>query len=227
MAFRKKYEKVIALKPDLLVLQECENAEKLKKYLATVDYNELIWYGKNPHKGVAIISFNKVNIKMSRNHNTDFEFIVPLEMKVNNSKIKLFNIWAMPHKKRAKSYVGQIWGAINYYKNDLNKESILIGDFNSNAIWDKERRIGNHTDVESFLNDKNIYSIYHQKKRLKHGNEKHPTLYLLKKLDRPYHMDYCFASKSLYSAKTRIKVGKYEDWIKLSDHMPIIIDHIV
>jgi len=227
MAFRKKYEKITSLKPDLLVLQECENADKLKSHLNSIRYNDILWYGKNPHKGVAIISFNEVRIKLRKKHNTNFEFIVPVEMKVDTRKINLYCIWAMPHKKRLKSYVGQIWGAINHYENALNNESLLIGDFNSNTIWDKERRIGNHSDVVNFLNKKNIFSIYHQKKRLKHGKEKHPTLFLLKKMARPYHIDYCFASKSLYSKKTRIKIGKYEDWIKLSDHMPIIIDHIV
>ena len=64
-----------------------------------------------------------------------------LKLKFNSKEINLFGIWAMPYKSsRAKSYVGQIWRAIHYYSNCLDDDSILIGDFNSNAIWDKKRK---------------------------------------------------------------------------------------
>ncbi len=227
MAFRKKFEKVIELNPDLLVIQECENDSKLKKHLESINYNQLIWYGDNPHKGVGILSFNSLEIELNQNHNPEFKYIIPINLKAKKKIINLFCIWAMPHKdERIKSYVGQIWGAINYYEKKLNTESILIGDFNSNAIWDKKRRIGNHTDVVDFLNQKKIQSIYHEKFEIKHGEEKHPTLFLLKKEEKKYHMDYCFASKKMCSNKTTFKIGKYKDWIKLSDHMPIIIDNL-
>ncbi len=227
MAFRKKFEKVAELNPDLLVIQECENDSKLKKHLESMNYNQLIWYGNNPHKGVAILSFNSLEIEINQNHNPEFEYIIPIKLKVNRKKINLFCIWAMPHKtQRVRRYIGQIWGAVNYYEKILNKDSILIGDFNSNAIWDKKKRIGNHTDVVNFLNQKDIQSIYHQKFGINHGEEKQPTLFLLKKEDKPYHIDYCFASKNLFSNKTTFEIGKYENWIKLSDHMPIIINNL-
>lgn len=227
MAFRKKFEKVIELKPDVLVLQECENKSKLEQALKTISYNQLIWYGKNPNKGVAVLSFNQAEIKLSKPHNPEFEYIIPVDLKVLKKSIKLFCIWAMPHKTQSnKSYVVQIWAAINYYTKALDEPSILIGDFNSNTIWDKKRRTGNHTDVVNFLAQKKIASLYHQKANEKHGQEKQPTLFLLKKKTKPYHIDYCFASKSLYNDKTKIEIGKYKDWIKLSDHMPIIVDNL-
>jgi len=228
MAFRKKYPKVLDLKPDLLVLQECENELKLKDHLSSLNYNQLIWYGKNPNKGVAVISFNEVNIALNENHNESVEYVVPLKLSINDKEINLFAIWAMPHEEsRARSYVGQIWAAINFYSDLLDKDSMLIGDFNSNAFWDHKRKVGNHTQVIDFLNDKDIYSVYHQLTDTDHGQESHPTLYLTKNIDKPYHMDYCCASKSLFSENTSIEIGVYEDWIKLSDHMPVIIDNIV
>ena len=56
MAFRKKFEKILELKPDLLVLQEAEHQDKLEKALENKGYHQIIWYGNNKHKGVAIIS---------------------------------------------------------------------------------------------------------------------------------------------------------------------------
>lgn len=54
MAFRKKYKKVMELKPDLLVIQECENDAKLNSHLNSLNYNQLVWIGNNPHKGIAV-----------------------------------------------------------------------------------------------------------------------------------------------------------------------------
>jgi len=227
MAFRKKFESVISLKPDLLVILECENDEKLKKALTDINYNELIWYGTNPHKGVGIISFNEYHIELNKDFNKEYEFIIPLKLRMNERSINLFAVWAMPHKSiRKLGYVSQIWRAMNYYVDLLDEEVIIVGDFNSNTFWDKPRKIGTHSELVAFLNTKNIKSIYHYQQKIQHGSEKQPTLYLLKNKQRPYHIDYCFVSSSLISAETKIRIGKYNDWIKLSDHMPLIIEDL-
>lgn len=228
MAFRKKFDKIIQLNPDLLILQECENDEKLKEALKGEDYNQILWLGNNPHKGVGAISFNSVEISFKSDYNPEFEYIIPLHVKTKNKEINLLSIWAMPHKtERSKSYVGQIWGAINYYAESFNEPSILIGDFNSNAIWDKKYRIGNHSNVVEFLKEKEITSLYHKIFKVEHGHESDPTLFLLKNKEKPYHLDYFFASEKLISNKTSLRVGAFDDWIKLSDHMPIIIESLV
>lgn len=227
MAFRKKFEKITQLNPDLLVIQECENDEKLKTHLSSVKYNQLLWYGNNPNKGIAILSFNDTHIELREDHNPEYEYIIPITLKVKSIKLNLFCIWAMPHKtERQKRYIGQIWGAVNHYYKCLQTDSILIGDFNSNAIWDEIKRIGNHTDVVNFLAKKNIHSIYHRQFNCNHGEETDPTLFLQKNFEKQYHIDYCFLSRGLLTEKTTIEIGKYNNWIKLSDHMPIIINHV-
>ena len=46
------------------------------------------------------------------------------------------------------------------YENLLENENVILtGDFNSNTIWDRKRRIGNHSDVVEKLEEKNIESI--------------------------------------------------------------------
>lgn len=224
MAFRKKFMHVLNPSIDIAVIQECEHIEKLKIGLAGTPHNEIIWYGNNIHKGIAIISFNDVHIALSEHFNQEFEYILPIDLIIKKQHLKLFAIWAMPHKlERRKRYVGQIWGAVNYYKEAFESNSILIGDFNSNAIWDKEHKHGNHSDVVSFLDKYNIRSLYHELKNEAPGQEKEPTIYLLKQKSKPYHLDYCFASNELITAKTTIEVGRIEDWLKYSDHMPLMV----
>lgn len=225
MAFRKKYHKVLSYHPDLLVIQECEHREKLEVALKDSNYNEIIWYGSNPHKGVGVISFNNCHIEITDDFNTDFEYIIPVKLTVEGHCINLFAVWAMPSKTdRQMRYVRQVWAAINYYANQLDLPSILIGDFNSNAIWNDKYKTGHHSDVVHFLNDRNIYSLYHNRNDIQHGEELDPTIYLLKQKTKPYHLDYCFVSDALIGDNTTITVGAHNDWIEWSDHMPLIID---
>ena len=121
-------------------------------------------------------------------------------------------------------YIGQVWKALNFYSDLLeNKKTFLIGDFNSNTIWDKPRREGNHSIVVEFLATKEIHSTYHKFYNQIQGKEKHNTLFMYRHKDKPYHIDYCFASGDLIKKLSSVEVGKYKDWCKYSDHTPLIV----
>jgi exonuclease III len=227
MAFRKKWNSVVELNPDILIVQECENESKYKQTQLIPGYNEFIWIGENLNKGIGIISFNNYHIELLQNYSKEFKFIVPLKV-TGESEFNLFAIWAMPDKSsRLKGYVGQIWNAVNYYESELNSLSILVGDWNSNAIWNHERKNGNHSQLVRLLEEYEILSVYHELNEEEQGKELEPTLFLLKNKDKPYHIDYCFASKNMITEDTTINIGEFEKWIKISDHMPVIIDNLV
>jgi len=226
MAFRKKWKSILKFNPDILIIQECENESKYKNSQIIPNYNEFIWIGENLNKGVGIFSFNHYHIEISKNHNIDFKYILPLKV-TGEVELNLYAIWAMPNKKkRQERYIGQIWKAVNFYESELDEKSILIGDWNSNAKWNYKRKIGHHTNVTDLLKKHKIISVYHKLKNEEHGKETEQTLYLLKQKHNPFHLDYCFVSESMLNKDTSISIGKYQDWIKLSDHMPIIIDNL-
>ena len=59
MKFRQKFHEVFNLKPDILVISESENIERLD--LSKKDYPELSdskWIGDNQSKGLSIFTFN-------------------------------------------------------------------------------------------------------------------------------------------------------------------------
>ncbi len=49
------------------------------------------------------------------------------------------------------------------------------------------------------------------------------TLFMHRKIDKPYHIDYCFASLNLLNKIIKVEVGEYEAWTKHSDHKPLIV----
>lgn len=99
-----------------------------------------------------------------------------------------------------------------------------MGDFNSNSIWDKPKRIWNHSDVVKELENLNIHSLYHCFNNMKQGNEIDPTFFLQKNLNKPYHIDYIFGSPYFKNNLEKIEIGKIENWIPISDHLPMICE---
>ena len=57
-AFRKKADFILALQPDILVIQECELPDKLKFSPTTPKPNDMYWYSDGGKKGVGIFSYS-------------------------------------------------------------------------------------------------------------------------------------------------------------------------
>jgi exonuclease III len=224
MAFRKKADFILSYKPDILIVPECEHPDKLKFNADIPKPNDILWFGTNQNKGLGIFSYSNLRFKLLDNHNPELRMIIPIAITGGNFDFTLFAIWANNPNDPDGQYIEQIWKAIHFYDELLiSKKTILIGDFNSNTIWDKTSRVGNHTDVVKQLEEKGIYSSYHLIHNQTQGQEKHPTLFMYRHKDKPYHIDYCFASKDLIDKLISVEIGKFDFWIQHSDHVPLIV----
>lgn len=224
MAFRKKAGIILTHKPDILVVPECEHPDKLLFNEDTPKPKDTLWFGKNINKGLGIFSYSNFRFKVLDVHNDSLKMIVPIAVSGGKFDFTLFAIWANNPIDPDGQYVTQVWKAIHHYESLIkSKQTILIGDFNSNTIWDKPRREGNHSTVVKRLQEKRIYSVYHKYYKQKHGKEQHPTLYLYRAKDKPYHIDYCFASIDIVRHLKSVEVGDYDFWRQYSDHVPVIV----
>ena len=223
MAYRKKAGLMQAYKPDILVIQECEHPDKLLFEQGLPKPADILWLGKNTHKGLAVISYGPFRLRLHRAYNPAFRIVAPIRIQGPESDLLLYAIWANNPDDPEGQYVTQVWKAIHYYQRMIRRtRTILAGDFNSNTIWDRPRRDGNHSDLVKRLARKNIRSVYHHFYNQEHGQEAHPTLYLYRSQERPYHIDYCFVSDDLLRRLESVEIGDYESWKKYSDHVPVI-----
>lgn len=224
MAFRKKASLLLAYKPDILVIPECECPGKLLFDDALPKPTSAVWYGSNPNKGLGVFAYNQYSLQLLDIHKPRYKTILPILVTGGDEPFTLFAVWANNPADKRNQYVGQVWKAINHYKPFLEgNRVILTGDFNSNTIWDKPRRKGNHSTVVNFLEKRNIYSTYHHYYKQTQGKEEHNTFYLFRHENKPYHLDYCFASKHFMDKLQTVEVGTYSDWKQYSDHKPLII----
>ncbi|KXY57679.1 endonuclease/exonuclease/phosphatase family protein [Bacillus cereus] len=221
-AFRKKIDKILPLKADILVISECEKPEKWGQIIDEKGIDEFLWEGDNPNKGIGIITFNKrYRIESHPAYDKSFRYIVPYKVSVGKLEFILFAVWSQKGEKGYDSYIGQIYLALEKYASLLKEPCIIVGDWNSCKLYDRIKRVKTHSEVVEFLKGFGIKSAYHHFSEEEQGEELKATHYFRKEKARPFHIDCLFASEIFLNELESIEIGSYEEWIEFSDHMPI------
>ncbi len=223
-AFRNKFDSISDFNADIYVIQECENPaeSRHKNYMKWA--NNHVWIGDTKNKGLGV--FARPEIKLERlywtNKFKDHQVKHFLPCKINQD-FDLLAVWTHQNNSPNFGYIGQLWKYIQVNKAKLN-EILIVGDFNSNAIWDEWDRWWNHSDVVNELKELKIESLYHMFTGEQHGKESKPTLYFQRKLIRPYHIDYIFGAERFAKRTKKFVVEQADKWLNLSDHMPIFCE---
>lgn len=224
----------------LFIVQECENPK-----FSTQRYREwagdYLWIGDNKNRGIGVFSKKNIDIKKlawngsfkieglnSRSNlisweTSDLKFFLPFSI---NDTFTVLAVWTKGKQAERFDYIGQIWKYLQIHRKELQKKKIfIIGDFNSSQKWDKSKRIDawwNHASVVEELTDVGFESLYHFKTKELQGLETTATYFHHKQKESPHHIDYIFASRDMLPFLT-LDIKKYNDWITLSDHMPLVL----
>jgi len=220
-AFRKKSDHISILKADVYIIQECEDPSRSSDNEYKKWANNYLWSGGNKNRGIGIFAQNGIEIEALNIDSGILESFLPF---IINKKIVAIAVWTKQANSPTFAYIGQFWKYLQNHKEFIKENKpIIIGDFNSNKIWDKWDRWWNHSDVVRELEEINIYSLYHSKLNEEQGKESVNTLYLHRNLEKFYHIDYVFLNKD-YINKAKIEIGLPNEWLEYSDHMPLIMD---
>ncbi len=221
--FRNKYHLLDSFNADLFVIQECENPTKYpdSKYFNWA--NRFYWIGENNSKGLGVFIKNNIDSRLLDWKDDNLKYFIPIRI---NDTTNLIAVWCHQANSPTFEYIGQFWKYMQMHKYKFG-QCIVLGDFNSNAIWDKWDRWWNFSDVVRELKDLDIYSLYHQNSLEIFGKESTKTFFLHKNLEKGYHIDYVFMSRDYMKLLREITFEKPENWISISDHMPIFIDVLI
>ena len=201
---------------DICIIQECE---KLKEdYFPNAKF---FWTGRIENKGLGVLIKNG-SASLDPIHNPNLINFLP----IRSDNIKILGVWAYNHRARkfGNDVSGETIAAIEYYKKWLaNKDlpCVFGGDFNNSVIWDKPNKENNFQNINSKLGSLGFASAYHSITNDEFGSEENATFFHTKQESKKYHIDYLFL-KSLRCKS--INLGQYQDWIKLSDHSPLIVE---
>ena len=136
--------------------------------------------------------------------------------------LHVLTVWTRQEHK----YVQGLDAALSAYAPFLAAApSVVLGDFNANAIWDNARRPTDFSRVAARLADEfGLVSAYHARSGEAFGSESQATHYFWRRRSRPFHLDYCFVPTDWVPDMVSVSVLDGPPWDALSDHRPLVID---
>lgn len=210
MGFSKKRHLIEALKPDVAILPETS-----ERHIEETEARFKAWVGTNPHKGLGIVGFTDRSYMLH-----EAGPLLPWHIPFTVDGLNIIGLWAHVRDKDLK-YVRVTHEIVGRHSDFLaSGPSLVMGDFNSNTVWDREHPGRNHSMLVEKLGALGLQSVYHQSEGAAHGDETTNTYFHTKKLHLGYHIDFAFLS----GASASMAIGRQEDWLMFSDHMPLILD---
>ena len=231
MALNRKFDALLDVYPDIAIVSECAEPGRFRARLKLHRIkHDPVWIGQNPNKGLAVFTFNGYTARLSKPYYRTLQYIAPVHIS-GPVACNVLAVWAQNASGgvRRKNQAGPLHTALSRYKPFLSDHpTVVAGDLNSNAIWDKPGwRINRMATVDA-LEGLGLVSACHTVRDELHGRETIPTLYWMDRTkDGPtYHIDYVFLPDRWVDRVKGLSVGTFEGWCGsgLSDHVPIIID---
>lgn len=215
-----KREPLMALAPDLAIIGEATAAG-----VAALSPESALC--SEPLEGpsglcVAIIGNNGWRLEKLAEA-TDRHVLAARAIK-NDRALTIVGVWMLPEKG---DYIMPCVRALREMKGHLTGEVIVAGDFNAHPQFDEGKASGRRfSALLEALGDAGLESLWHTTRGELHGQESAATFFKNLRADKPFHIDYMFASPSLAQRCRSLAVGEHSAWagMKLSDHAPLIAD---
>lgn len=212
MAYYKKRHLIEALQPDVVILQEVA-----KRDILAAEQPFAAWMGTNPNKGLGVIGFTNARYKVSECADPNLPWHLPFSM----DGLNVIALWAHQLDRELR-YVRVTHEIADRHAAFLSSgNALLIGDFNSNTVWDKSHPGRNHSMLVEKLSGLGLSSVYHRAGAQGQGQEPTKTYFHTLNLSFGHHIDYAFLSDSV---QADLRIGDSGDWLAHSDHMPLILD---
>ena len=231
MALHRKFDALMSLRPDIAVISECAEPERLRRLLRSWPCEgDPIWVGRNPTKGLAVLTFNGYRARLADGFAPYLRYIAPVHVDGPLS-FNLLAVWAQNANEGSvrKHQLGALRRALARYRDFLTAAPVVVaGDLNHNVIWDKPGWRINHATTVGTLSRLGLTSAYHALTGEAQGRETTPTIYWRDRTrDGPtYHIDYVFVPDAWLPAISEFNVGEFDGWCGngLSDHVPITVE---
>lgn len=229
----RKYEPLLALRPDIAVISECVKPSILARKLGRVlDFSAApLWTGgvPDPHRGLAVFFFNGAAGICHSQFAPELQWLLPVEV----SAPRRFNLLGVLTGTAGlrKAEPGTLRDGLDFYRRFLTEEdAVVAGDFSNNAAW-YPGRASNHRRAVEILKGCGLVSAYHAKTGELQGQESARTYYRWRREEEGHHIDHIFIPHAWSEWGFRLEIGSFHDWVRKSpakasrsDHAPLVLD---
>lgn len=217
MALDRKADRLLALSPDIAVVPECSDKARLD------GLDRVGWTGVNAIKGLAVFARPDLGAVVDECLDATREWYLPIALP--SLGLNVLAAWSMHHRGgEAGPQRGRIHRTLEHYAGFLaGGRTMLIGDLNDNITWDTPA-YPSFARVTSVLEDLGLTNLYVARSGEAVGAETFPTLFFLRHLDKPYFVDHAFVPRAWLPRVRAFEIGRPDDWLAVSDHMPLVLD---
>lgn len=203
-----KTRRLLALEPDVAIIQEAASRAEFP------GLDRVAWAGWSESKGLAVFARPELDPALDPSWDPSRALYVPANLRAVD--IDLLGVWAFDRRRAPKPSGPYMRETFDLYRPRFERgRSLVLGDFNDSGA----------TFSRAFaqLGTFGCTSVYHIRSGEPQGAERTPTFFLYRKPERPWHIDYVFASTQLLEDIESFDVGRPDDWLSVSDHMPLIV----
>lgn len=235
-----KFAALLALKPDIAIIAECADPEKLADKCELPAFSAPpIWTGRDRNKGLGVFFFGAASgwcdASAANGVPANLRWAIPVRVE-SPRRFNLLAMWAL-NKKWRKTLPADLRLALDHFGAFLSGgEAVLAGDLNNNATWDKGAGwVNNHADADRDLARLGLVSAWHAQTGEQLGEESVPTIFwqTRQKDGQTYHIDFIYMPRVWADRRFNVTIGDYESWIapgtgtngkSLSDHAPLVLE---
>ena len=198
--------------PSGLVIEECEEPKRASSDSYSNFASNALWIGHNKNKGLGVFAKPGIKIEKLAWESNSLRYFLPVRI---NHTFDLVAVWA------CKPYIEAFYEYERLHHRKIDRNTVILGDFNSNVVWDRLHGQRNHTTATRLLQERGLVSAYHYVTSEAPGQESTATFYMYRDKTKPHHIDYCFCSEARLKQMTVLNPDQF---LAYSDHVPIAIE---
>jgi len=222
MALRLKFDRLLSLRPDVAVIQECADPDGPKGWRP--DCAAYDWIGFNPDKGLGIFTFGDLVLTRHAGYSEAYALYLPVTVS-GSCRFNLLGLWAADPRRIPAGATNDPAAALHHYRNFLAAgPSVVAGDFNRRPQQISTRNGGPGSSIVDLLAAAGLTNADFAMSDASGQPALRRTHFHQRKFSRGFVVDYIFIPTAEATRLAAFEVGDPHDWITWSDHVPLVAE---
>jgi hypothetical protein len=223
MALYQKFDRLLALRPDVAVIQECASPERDAARGWSPPCANRDWIGFNADKGLGIFAFGDLRLRRDPVFAEAFSLYLPVAV-FGRCRLNLLGVWMADPRRIPAGATNHPLAALSYYRRFISAAAAVVaGDFNLLPQQMTQRSAeGNGDSIVELL----AHAGLQDADVLRPPTEEtlRRTHYHQRKFSRGFVVDYVFVPRKEIARLSSFEVGDPHDWLQWSDHVPLVVE---